>query len=58
MTPVTFEIYVETASAFDVSADGYTEANKEGYAAAFDAVLPQAVRSANALRAQAQRPTR
>jgi len=58
VTPVTFEIYVEAPNAFDVSAADYNEANKAHYAAAFDAVLPQAVRSANALRAQAQRPTR
>ncbi len=58
VTPVTFEIYVESANALDVSADGYTEANKARYAAAFDAVLPQAVRSANAVRAQAMRPKR
>lgn len=56
VTPVTFEIYVESANAIDVSAAGYTEANKGRYAAAFDAVLPQAVRSANAVRAQAMRP--
>jgi hypothetical protein len=58
VTPVSFEIYVEAPNAFDVIADGYTEANKALYAAAFDAVLPLAVRSANALRAQAQRPKR
>ncbi len=58
VTPVTFEIYVESPNAFDVSAAGYTDANKARYAAAFDAVLPLAVRSANTLRAQAQRPTR
>ena len=54
--PVTFEIYVESANRLDVIAEGFTEANKPLYAAAFDAVLPQAVRSANAARAQATRP--
>jgi len=58
VTPVTFDIYVKAPNAFDVTADGYTEANKARYAAAFDAVLPQAVRSANAVRAQAMRPKR
>ena len=56
VTPAIFDLYVTAANDFDVSADGYTEANKARYAAAFDAVLPQAVRSANAVRAQAQRP--
>ena len=54
VTPVVFDIYVEAPNKFDVIADGYTEATKARYVAAFDAVLPQAVRSANALRAQAQ----
>jgi hypothetical protein len=56
VTPVTFYIYVKAPNAFDVTADGFKEANKARYAAAFDAVLPQAVSSANALRAQATRP--
>jgi len=56
VTPVTFDIYVKAPNAFDVTADGYKDANKARYAAAFDAVLPQAVSSANALRAQATRP--
>ena len=58
VTPVTFEIYVEGPNAFDVIAAGYDESNKARYAAAFDAVLPLAVRSANAARVQAQRPKR
>jgi len=56
VTPVAFDLYVTAADDFVVSADGYTEANKPRYAAAFDAVLPQAVRSANAVQAQATRP--
>lgn len=58
VTPVTFAIYVEAPRKFDVTADGFTEANKALYAAAFDAVLPQAVSSANAVRARAQAPKR
>ena len=58
VTPVVFEIYVEAPNKFDVTADGYTDAAKATYVAAFDAVLPQAVRSASAARAQAQRPKR
>ena len=58
VTPVTFDIYVKAPHAFDVTAQGYKDANKARYAAAFDAVLPQAVSSANALRAQATRPKR
>ena len=57
-TPVAFEIYVEAPNKFDVIADGYTEANKARYAAAFDAILPLAVRAANTLRTQSQRPKR
>ena len=56
VTPVTFDLFVTAADDFVVGAEGYTEANKARYAAAFDAVLPQAVRSANAVRAQTQRP--
>jgi hypothetical protein len=58
VTPVTFEVYVEAPNSFDVIADGYTEADKARYAAAFDAVVPLAVRSANALRVQAHWPKR
>jgi hypothetical protein len=58
VAPVVFEIYVEAPNKFDVIADGYAEARKASYVAAFDAVLPQAVRAANTLRAQAQRPKR
>jgi len=58
VTPVAFYVYVKAPYAFDVTADGYKDANKARYAAAFDAVLPQAVSSANALRAQATRPKR
>lgn len=58
VTPVTFAIYVEAPRKFDVTADGFTEANKALYAAAFDALVPQAVRAANAQRARAQAPKR
>jgi hypothetical protein len=58
VTPVTFEVYIEAANKLDVIADGYIEANKARYAAAFDAVFPLAIQSANAARIQAQRPKR
>ncbi len=58
VTPVAFEVYVEAPNKFDVIAEGFADADKARYAAAFDAVVPQAVRSANALRAQAQQPKR
>lgn len=58
VTPVTFDIYVEAPRRFDVTASGFTAANKALYAAAFDAIVPQAVRAANAVRAQAQAPKR
>jgi hypothetical protein len=57
-TPVTFEVYVKEPNAFDVIAAEYKETDKARYAAAFDAVFPLAVSSANALRIQAQRPKR
>jgi hypothetical protein len=58
VTPVAFEVYVEAPNKFDVIAEGYAEADKARYAAAFEAIVPQAVRSAMALRAQAQQPKR
>lgn len=58
VTPVTFDLYVAAENRLDIVAGGYTDATKARYAAAFDAVLPQAVRVANAARAQAQRPRR
>ena len=58
VTPVVFEIYVEAPNAFDVIADGYSDAAKARYSAALDALVPLAVRAASSLRAQAQRPKR
>jgi len=56
--PVTFEIYIAAPNRLDVTAEGFTEATLPLYAAAFDAVLPQAVKAANDLRALASRPKR
>jgi hypothetical protein len=58
VTPVTFGIEVGQGSAATVRAAGYTEANKERYAAAFDAILPEALRQALDAKARAQRPRR
>lgn len=54
--PTPFEIDIGPGTALSVRADDYTEANNARYAAAFDAVLPEAVRLAEATRAYALRP--
>ena len=56
VTPVAFVIEVGTGGALTVRADGYTEANNPRYAAAFDAVLPEAVRRTRTNNAWATRP--
>jgi hypothetical protein len=56
VTPVTFVIDATKDGAVTVRADGYTEANKARYAAAIDAVIPEAVRRTQANNAWATRP--
>ena len=56
VTPVAFVIEVGKGGALTVRADGYTEANKASYAAAFDAVIPEAVRRTRSNNAWATRP--
>jgi len=56
VTPVTFEIEVGTGSAVTVRAKGDIEANKARYAAAFDAIVPVALRQARDAKARAERP--
>jgi hypothetical protein len=54
--PVTFELDVGSAGAVSVRAEGAVEADKALYAAAFDAVIPEAIRLARDARARAERP--
>jgi len=54
--PVAFEIEFFGGGAVAVRASGYSPARKADYAAAFDAVLPEAVRQAEILKARALRP--
>ena len=56
VTPAPFQLDVGAGNALTVRAEGYTEAKKAQYAAAFDAVLPQAIRMADEARARALRP--
>ena len=56
VSPAPFQLDVGARNALTVRADGYVDAKKAQYAAAFDAVLPQAVRMANEARERALRP--
>jgi hypothetical protein len=56
VTPAPFQLDVGSGGALTVRAAGYTDASKSNYAAAFDAVLPEAIRLANENRARATRP--
>jgi hypothetical protein len=47
---------IEAPTVIDLTAPGNTDATKATYAAAFDAVLPRAVRVANDARVAAARP--
>jgi hypothetical protein len=57
VSPAPFELRVDKAS-LKVAPSSYAEKDQPLYAKAFDAVLPEAVRHANELRAQALRPKR
>ena len=54
--PVAFVIEAGKGGALTVRADGHTEANKTSYAAAIDAVIPEAVRRTRSNNAWATRP--
>ena len=56
MTPAPFELEVGAGGALTVRAEGDSGTDKGRYAAAFDAVLPEAIRLANASRTRAHRP--
>jgi hypothetical protein len=55
-TPMAFVIEVGKGGALTVRADGYTEADKARYAAAIEAVIPEAVRRTRSNNAWATRP--
>jgi hypothetical protein len=56
VAPVAFEVDVGGPQALTIRADGYSEANRARYAAAFDAIVPEAVRFGTEARAKATRP--
>lgn len=56
VTPVSFEIDIRSTSDIVVRADDYNEANKARYAAALDAILPQASSQARHLKNRVDRP--
>lgn len=60
VTPIEFAIYLKVGATVyaTVYAADYTEADKARYAAAFDAIIPEAIRQANVARAATQRPRR
>ena len=58
--PIEFAIYLKVGTAVyaSVYASDYTDADKARYAAAFDAIIPEAIRQAGVVRATTQRPRR
>ncbi len=56
VSPVTFEMQLGRDDGLVVRASGYTEASRPHYAAAFDAVIPEALRQAAQAKALAERP--
>ena len=56
VAPVVFEIYVARNGTAQVYTEGYGESNKARYAAALDAVVPEAIRQARNVRAAFLRP--
>ena len=56
LTPAPFQLDVGSGANLRVHADGYAEANRERYAAAFDAIIPEAIRFADEAKARVQRP--
>jgi len=60
VTPIEFAIYLKVGATVyaSVYAADYTEADKARYAAAFDAIIPEAIRQAGVARAATQRPRR
>ena len=58
--PIEFAIYLKVGTAVfaSVYAADYTDADKARYAAAFDAIIPEAIRQAGVVRAATQRPRR
>ena len=56
VTPVLFEIELGQGGTPTVRASDYSDSDKARYAAAFDAIFPEALRGARSARATAQRP--
>ena len=57
VTPALFEIYIANNGTAEVYTDeNYNDSTKARYAAAFDAIIPEAVRQAQLTRAAAQKP--
>ena len=56
VTPAVFEIYVAKDGTAEVYTDGHSESTKARYAAAFNAVVPEAIRQAGLTRAAATKP--
>ena len=55
VTPAVFEIYVARDGTAKLYTDGYSESTKAHYAAAFNAVVPEAIRQAGLTRAGLRR---
>ena len=60
VTPIEFAIYLKVGATIyaSVYAADYTGADRARYAAAFDAIIPEAIRQAGVARAATQRPRR
>lgn len=56
VAPALFEIYITNKGAAEVFTEKYSEATKARYAAAFNAVIPEAIRQAGLTPASAQKP--
>ena len=56
VTPQAFELYFNTDGSNGAFATGYSDADKAAWSAMLDAVIPQAIRQAAQLRANATRP--
>jgi len=56
VTPALFEIYIAKDGTAEVYTENYNESTKARYVAAFNALIPEAVRQAQLTRASAQKP--
>jgi hypothetical protein len=58
VTPALFEIYIANDGTAEVYTENYIDGTKPRYAAAFDAVIPEAIRQASLMRSAADKPQR